>query len=253
MGYYFTFKPYVSVAQRKAKAAKEIARRCKKGLKACPVEIAGKHIASTFWGKAWCDNLEAYSDFENRMPRGRTYVRNGSVVHLQIEPGRVTAVVAGSEIYDVEIKIAVLPKAMWKCVKSQCGGKIGSVVELLQGRLSQHVMDAVVERERGLFPKPGEIEMRCSCPDWAGMCKHVAAVLYGVGARLDAQPELLFCLRKVDHLELIAEAGTAARIGKTTRSKAKTLAPAELGEVFGIEMAESVPVEKPKRAKSRAR
>ena len=207
MGYYdYGFRPYVSVAERRRQAQREIEKKRKKGLVVLPVVIDGRVIAKTFWGKAWCDNLESYSDFENRLPRGRTYVRNGSVVHLEIRPGKISALVSGSELYSVEITISSLPKPHWKRIKTQCAGKIGSLVELLQARLSKSVMEVVTRRGEGLFPKPAEIKMKCSCPDWAGMCKHVAAVMYGVGARLDDQPELLFLLREIDHLELIADA-----------------------------------------------
>ena len=205
-----------------------------------PIVIDGRVIAKTFWGKAWCENLESYSDFENRLPRGRTYVRNGSVVHLEIQPGRISARVSGSELYSVEITISSLPDPHWKCVKSQCAGQIGSLVELLQGRLSRSVMDVVTQRGGGLFPKPAEIKMKCSCPDWAGMCKHVAAVMYGVGARLDDKPELLFLLRKVDHLELIAGAVDSAPVADAGKSRGKkTIAAGDLADVFGIEMAEA--------------
>src|SRR5258708_14947044 len=101
-----------------------------------PVVIEGRAIVSTFWGKAWCTNLESYSDFENRLPRGRTYVRNGSVVHLEIQPGRISALVSGSELCSVEITISSLPDPHWQCVKRQCAGPIRSLVELLQGRIS---------------------------------------------------------------------------------------------------------------------
>ena len=194
------------------KAQREMEKRRKKGLNVQPIVIERPVIAATFWGKAWCENLESYSDFENRLPRGRTYVRNGSVVHLEIQPGKISALVSGSELYSVEITISSLPDPHWKCVKSECAGQIGSLVELLQGRLSKSVMDVVTRRGGGLFPKPAEIKMKCSCPDWAGMCKHVAAVMYGVGARLDDKPELLFLLRKVDHLELIAGAVDSAPV-----------------------------------------
>ena len=222
MGWYYGFKPYVSVAQRRRQAQLEMEKRRKKGLAVSPVAIAGRTIAKTFWGKAWCDNLESYSDFANRLPRGRTYVRNGSVVHLEIQPGKITALVSGSELYKVEITISALPDSHWKCVKGKCAGQIGSLVELLQGRLSKSVMEVVTQRGEGLFPKPAEIEMKCSCPDWAGMCKHVAAVMYGIGARLDEKPELLFLLRKVDHLELIAgavDSRTGRRGGQASRQE----------------------------------
>jgi uncharacterized Zn finger protein len=239
MGWNYEFAPYVSVAQRRREAQRELEKLRKKGLVVLPIEIDGRIIAKTFWGKAWCENLESYSDFENRLPRGRTYVRNGSVVHLEIHAGRISARVSGSELYSVEITIASLPNPHWKCVKSQCAGQIGSLVELLQGRLSKNVMDVVTQRGGGLFPKPAEIKMKCSCPDWAGMCKHVAAVMYGVGARLDDKPELLFLLRKVDHLELIAGAVGAAPVAEAGKSRGKkTIAAGDLADVFGIEMAE---------------
>ncbi len=238
---WFQFRPYVPVAQRKAQAAREVEKRRKKGQTTNPVVIEGRTIAHTFWGKAWCDNLESYSDFENRLPRGRTYVRNGSVVDLQIEPGKIKGLVSGSELYEVSIQIAPLPKDQWRSIKSRCAGQIGSLVELLQGKLAKSVIEIITAHNGGLFPKPSEIKMSCSCLDWAGMCKHVAAVMYGIGARLDHQPEMLFLLRKVDHLELIEEA--VSRAGeKTTAKKSgtgkKTLAQSDVADVFGIELAE---------------
>ena len=231
---WYQFKPYVSVAKRRANALREVKKLAKKGRKISPVDIAGRTITSTFWGKAWCDNLESYSDFSNRLPRGRTYVRNGSVVDLQIEPGQVTSLVSGSSLYHITIKIKPLAARSWKFVRSQCGGQIGSLVELLQGKLSKSVMEIVTQRDGGMFPAPKEIEMSCSCPDWAGMCKHVAATLYGVGNRLDHQPELLFKLRQVDHLELIAQA--ASPIAKPKTAGKKTIAADQLADVFGIEL-----------------
>jgi uncharacterized Zn finger protein len=236
---WWRYKPYVSAAQRRAKAERAAIKLTKGGRTLSPVKIVGRAMATTFWGKAWCDNLEAYSDFANRLPRGRTYARNGSVLDLQIEAGRIKALVSGSDLYKVTIDIAVHPAAAWKGLKSRCAGQIGSLVELLQGRLSKGVMDLVTERNGGLFPKPAEIKINCSCPDWAGLCKHAAAVLYGVGARFDNQPELLFTLRKVDHLELIGEAGSPEAFVKTASKGKKVLAEAELADVFGIEIAGS--------------
>jgi uncharacterized Zn finger protein len=169
------------------------------------------------------------------LPRGRTYVRNGSVVDLKIQPGKITALVSGSSLYQVAITISPLPGTQWSSIKSRCSGEIGSLVELLKGQLSKGVMDVVTAQEGGLFPKPREIKLSCSCPDWADMCKHVAAVMYGVGARLDQQPELLFLLRNVDHLELIEEA--VPRASKKTSTGKKTLEDRELADVFGIEFA----------------
>ena len=234
MGFHYGFKPYVPVARRRAQAAKEVAKRAKNGQSAAPVVIAGRSIATTFWGQAWCTNLEGYSDFENRLPRGRTYVRNGSVVDLKIAAGKGAALVSGSDLYEVRIDVAALPAPQWLALKKQCAGKIGTLVELLQGKLSKAVMETVTDRGHGLFPKPKEISMRCSCPDSAGMCKHVAAAMYGVGHRLDASPETLFLLRGVDHRDLIQQPIPAARIG--AKGRAPKIASDDLGAIFGIEI-----------------
>jgi len=223
----------VPVAQRRAKAAKHGQKLEKNGGALSPVTIAGRAIASTFWGKAWCAHLEAFSDYANRLPRGRTYVRNGSVVDLQIAPGKITAQVMGSRLYREAIVINPLAPQRWAAIKAECAGKIDSLVGLLQGRLSDAVMRVITDRERGLFPAPAEIAMECSCPDSASLCKHLAAVLYGVGARLDAQPELLFVLRGVDHLELI---GAAADAPALAGGGAGAMDAAQMADVFGIEI-----------------
>ena len=233
---YYGFRPYVSVAERRRKAEREMAKLAKKGKAIRPVQIEGRTIARSFWGKAWCDNLESYMDYANRLPRGRTYVRNGSVVHLDIRSGEIEATVSGSELYQVKISITPAAKAKWKRLCHECSGAIGSLVELLRGRFSDHVMGIITRKETGLFPAPAEIELKCSCPDWATMCKHVAAVLYGVGARLDQNPELLFTLRSVNHEELITQAATASDLAGKTASAGPELAESEIGAVFGIEL-----------------
>ncbi len=236
---YYGWGPYVPVAERRARALKKVAKLRKQGFDIKPVQIEGRKIARTFWGEAWCDHIESFSDYENRLPRGRTYVRNGSVYHLDIAKGEVNAMVSGSESYTVNISIKTLPQKKWKEVKNRCAGQIGSILELLQGRLSKNVMSVVTDRTDGLFPLPGEIDLKCSCPDWAVMCKHVAAVLYGVGARLDEKPELLFLLRGVDHEELIgAEVDTAA--AAAPKAGRRRIADDALADVFGIEMTEDI-------------
>ncbi|MGB7294387.1 MAG: SWIM zinc finger family protein [Candidatus Aminicenantales bacterium] len=231
---------YVPVAERRAKAERRLEQLKKKGEKLDPVKINGRTIACTFWGKAWCDHLESHSDFWNRLPRGRSYVRNGSVCDLVIKPGRVDARVVGTSLYNVEIDIKKLPKARWTAIRKSCAGGIASVIELLQGRLSDAVMRIITHRTDGLFPRPSEIELRCSCPDYATMCKHVAATLYGVGARLDDRPELLFVLRGVDHLELVAEAVRGGALAEASASGPAGLEESELAEVFGVDI-ETVP------------
>ena len=234
----YTRKPNVQEQRARAlRAAQRLPKiRGRNGRVPSPVTVEGRAIASSFWGKAWCGNLEAYRDYEYRLPRGRSYVRSGAVLDLDIGRGRIAAVVSGSRPrpYEVEIKIKPLARAHWSRLKRQCAGEIGSLIELLEGRLSDRVMGIVTDREQGLFPKPREIEMNCSCPDWATMCKHVAAVMYGVGARLDAQPELLFTLRNVEHGELIA---AAVDLGVPQRgARRKTIGEEDLSSVFGIEL-----------------
>ncbi|HOW64303.1 MAG TPA: SWIM zinc finger family protein [Candidatus Paceibacterota bacterium] len=242
---YYGWRPYVSVAERRLKAQREMSKLAKKGKVIKPVRIDGRTIARTFWGKAWCDNLESYMDYANRLPRGRTYLRNGSVVHLDIHPGVIEATVSGSELYQVKIQIAAAAKTQWKKLCHECAGAIGSLVELLQGRFSDHVMSILTRKETGLFPSPKEIQLKCSCPDWATMCKHVAAVLYGVGARLDENPEMLFTLRSVNHEELITQAASATDLATATGAAGPELAESEISDVFGIELDTQTPAATP--------
>lgn len=235
------WRPYVPVAQRRAQAALKMQQLRNKGVDVQPVTIAGRKIAHTFWGMAWCDHLEQFSDYANRLPRGRTYVRNGSVCHLAIKKGLIEAKVSGSELYTVKIEIQTLPPARWANLKCSCARQVGSLLELLQGKLSDSVMAVVTDKDKGLFPSPREIKLSCSCPDWAVMCKHVAAVLYGVGARLDKQPELLFVLRGVDHQELVSQDTAAEVVSRGSRAKGRALDEANLGEVFGIDLPQDQP------------
>ena len=237
----FGWKPYVSVAERRRQAERELAKPRKKGHAHAPVTIQGRKLGTTFWGKAWCDNLASYSDFANRLPRGRTYVRNGSVVDLQVNGGEIVAMVMGSELYKVTVKVSPIPKARWSAICKDCSGSIDSLVELLQGRLCAAVMERVCQQKTGLFPAPGEIDLSCSCPDWASMCKHVAAVLYGIGARLDEQPELAFRLRAVDHAELMVSATKGRTLTTKTPVSAKVLDAGDLSALFGLELEDVKP------------
>ena len=251
--YLYGFKPYVSAAARRALAAGELASLRKKGRKLSPIAIEGRKIAHSFWGRSWCTNLERYSDFATRLPRGRSYLRNGSVLDLQVGPGRVTALVCGSALYEVNVTVGSVPADRWKAICTDCSGAIDSVIELLQGRLSEGVMTRLCNDRTGLFPAPKDILFTCSCPDWASMCKHVAAVLYGIGARLDDQPELLFTLRKVDQQDLIAKAGADLSHGGRRPISARVLADDDLAGMFGIEMApEPEPAAKVEPAPKRA-
>src|SRR2546425_12270676 len=237
---YFGWKPYVPVARRKLQAVRRLAKLKKKGRLVAPVTIAGRKIAASFWGISWCNKLERYSDYETRLPRGRSYVRNGFVVDLQIAKGEVTAIVSGSELYDVKVTIAPVASSRWRAICRDCAGSIDSLVELLQGRLSKGVMDRVCREGDGLFPAPREIQLSCSCPDWADMCKHVAAVLYGVGARLDEKPALLFELRGVDQNQLLANTGQELSLKKAIPATTKVLDDGDVAALFGLEMVDAV-------------
>jgi uncharacterized Zn finger protein len=222
---------YVPVSVRRAKSKKEMDKLRKKGQTIEPIEIEGRLIAKKFWGKQWCDHLENFADYDNRLPRGRTYARNGSICHLNIQEGCVEAFVSGSRLYKISVKIRSLAKDKWEAIKKRCSGHIGSILELLQGKLSHHVMEVVANDKEGLFPNTEEIDFHCNCPDWAGMCKHVAAVLYGIGNRLDSRPELLFLLRGVDAGELI---GTQLTVDAETT--ADRINDGELADIFGIDL-----------------
>jgi len=230
------WKPYVPVAKRRASAKRKLDKLKKNGQSVSAVVIERRTIAKSFWGKSWCENLERYSDYANRLPRGRTYVRNGSVIDLQIKRGEVLALVCGSEIYKIKIKIDPVDGKHWTAICRDCAGSVASLVELLQGKLSKSVMERVCRKGDGLFPAPHEIELTCSCPDWADMCKHVAAVMYGIGARLDEKPELLFTLRAVDGNELISKAGGSTRIATAAPATARVMSGDDLAALFGIDV-----------------
>jgi uncharacterized Zn finger protein len=229
------WREYVPVSKRRDKAGKEMDKLRKKGQKVEPVRIEGRTIAKEFWGKKWCDYLETFADYDNRLPRGRTYVRNGSVCHLSIQAGQCQAIVSGSELYKVSVTIKPLPSYKWQAIKQRCTGQVGSLLELLQGKLSKNVMELVADHKEGLFPLSDDISFTCSCPDWADMCKHVAAVLYGIANRLDHKPELLFVLRGVDANELVS-----TQLALEAAGGVEQIAAEDLGSLFGIDIEETV-------------
>ena len=236
----YEYQPYMTVGERRAKAQRAADGFAKRGERLSPVAAQGTKLTRTFWGRAWCDHMESFSDFATRLPKGKTYVRNGAVIDLQVLPGRITAKVMGTELYDVDCRVEKLPTDQWADLKRRCGGQIGSLVELLQGKLSTAVMGIVTNAKTGLFPGPREIRLGCTCPDFAHLCKHVAAALYGVGVRLDDEPELLFRLRGVDSAELIASAASDDAPADPGGTR-KTLAADELADVFGLDLAAPSP------------
>ena len=231
--------PYVPVAKRREKAAKKIQQLKKKGQLIQPIEIQGRTIARTFWGKAWCSHMESFCDYDSRLPRGRTYVRNGSVCHLEINQGQVKAMVSGSSIYHITIAVKPLVLEKWHAIKNTCMGKISSLLDLLSGKLSTGVMDVVCHPESGLFPLLDDFTLDCDCPDWATMCKHVAAVLYGVGSRLDSDPEQLFKLRGVNFEELIDVTQAVLDVTSTQSGRRKRLEDTAFTDLFNFETTKS--------------
>ncbi|TVQ00032.1 MAG: hypothetical protein EA381_08340 [Planctomycetaceae bacterium] len=253
MGHYGRWAPYVPVATRRANAAREASKLAQKGKKLRPIWVQTRAIATSFWGVAWCDNLENYADWANRMPRGRTYARNGSIVDLQITSGEITSLVSGSSLYKIKVSIDKLDPKKWKAIRTDCAQQVSSLLDLMRGKLPDTVLKRLTDPTAGMFPSPKELKVRCSCPDYAVLCKHVAATLYGVGHLLDTEPELFFKMRGVDQTELAADAltapATADAIGLNRQSD---LAGEDLGAIFGIDLATSEEVPSTGTAKSKA-
>ena len=236
---------YESAADRRARIERKVEARRSAGEPFVPTICKVKRglPAQTFWGKAWCQNLEAYSDYESRLPRGRTYLRQGTVYDLDIKRGRVRAFVTGSEIYEVEITIQPLDAPLWDDLKSRLAGEVTNLVDLLSGELGTGVLQTITDSNAGLFPAPSEIHLNCNCMDWADCCKHVAAVMYAIGVRLDTDPDLFFKLRGVEHTELMdAAAFSDLELGPIDRAATEAdrigLEPDDLCELFGIDLAD---------------
>ncbi len=238
---FWSFPRYVSVGEKQHRAKKKLEKLMKENKDIRPVRIEGTAIAKTWWGKAWNKNLEAYADYSNRIGRGRTYVRSGAVLDLQIQEGHVKALVQGSvsEPYSIVIKIKSLKKDIWEEIKGFCAGKLDSLQELLMGKFPADLGEMFTACGEGLFPSPREIDFDCSCPDMASMCKHIAAALYGVGARLDHEPNLFFLLRQIEIGDLISETirdKTEELLTRAQKKSQRILEDQDLSSVFGIEM-----------------
>jgi len=240
MSFWSRFPKYVRKAEKKARAEKKL-NQLKKKHDVRPVIIEGSAIARTWWGKAWNKNLERYADYSNRIGRGRSYVRCGAVLDLQINAGEIKALVHGSRAkpYSINIKIKKLNRNSWQQVTSECAGMLESLEELLAGKFPKGLEEVFMQRDAGLFPSPKEIEFDCSCPDWASMCKHVAAALYGIGARLDEDPSLFFTLRGVDTGDLISRTVSSkaeSLLKKASKKSSRIIEDSDLSAVFGIDL-----------------
>ena len=240
---YGGYHEYVSVAEKKARALKASEKLKKKNKDISPVILNGTKLAETWWGKAWNKNLESYSDYENRIGRGKSYVRQGAVLHLAIKAGQVEALVQGSrkKPYEVNIDIKSLSNEKWEKLLSMCEGKLDSLQELLEGKFPKALQELFLSHDTGLFPSPKEISFQCSCPDFAYMCKHIAAVLFAIGSRLDTDPSLFFVLRGVSLDALIEKAilkKTDKLINKSGSKSRRVIAETDLSNLFGIDINE---------------
>jgi len=240
-------QPSVRKLSREEKAeiaeriAAELARKQSRGEPMIPLSVERKRgaVAGTFWGNAWCERMEACSDYRDRLPLGRSRLRAGAVYDLAITPREVFAYVAGEELYEVLVRIEPLRQDQRDAVERACGGRIGSVLDLLSGNLSETVVQALIDPAHGLIPGPDEIRFQCDCPDHAGLCVHGAAVLYAVGVRLDLEPALLFVLREVDKAALVS--GVVGVMGQTAAGPEAGelgLNLEDLSSLFGIEVEE---------------
>ncbi|MBU0943922.1 MAG: hypothetical protein KJ804_14005 [Proteobacteria bacterium] len=238
---YGSYPKYINVAEKRAKAEKKIKQLRKKNPDLRPIILEGQALARTWWGKAWNKNLKSYADYSNRIGRGSSYVRHGAVLDLQITPGTIKALVQGSRSkpYDVLIHIDKMKEQNWQTIKKECQSRLSSLPDLLAGKLPKDLQEIFMVQGKGLFPTPTEISFDCSCPDWASMCKHIAATLYGVGARLDEDPSLFFTLRQAVLNDLVSEAvqGKMTSILKAEKTKGnKVIADDQLADLFGISM-----------------
>lgn len=241
MAFYNDYPKYVTVAEKRELALKKLEQLKKKNPLIAPIILTGRSLTRTWWGKSWNVNLEGYADYANRISRGRSYVRNCAVLDLQLTEGTITALVQGSESKPYQIKIAIRPlaKENWDALTKDCAGKIDSLQELIAGKFPKALSELFTAKGKGLFPAPREISLQCSCPDGARMCKHVAAALYGVGARLDDDPTLFFKLRGVNVEALISETITKkskSLLEKSNKKSRRVMEGADVAGMFGIEM-----------------
>jgi uncharacterized Zn finger protein len=247
MGYYYYsgFPRYVSVGEKRVKAQKKLKQLKKKNSHITPLILHGTKLAHTWWGKAWNKNLEKYADYSNRIGRGRSYIRNGFVFDFKINPGEITSLVqgTGSRLYKIAIKINPLSKKTWNEIKKKCEGKIESLEELIEGKFPKDLIEIFTTKGKGLFPSPKEIKFSCSCPDWANMCKHIAATLYGVGVKLDDDPKLFFLLRKAEMDDLITETlrdKSKKMLKKAEKKTSRVIDDLDAIKMFGINIDEKI-------------
>jgi uncharacterized Zn finger protein len=183
----------------------------------------------TWWGEAWVTALEQRARLDpNRLPRGRGYARGGTVGELIVAPGEVRAAVQGRRVrpYQVRVRVRMLDAGEWDRVLDAIAAQIGHAAALLDGELLPEVADDVRSAGTDLLPGPGELQPRCSCPDWADPCKHAAAVCYLVAGALDADPFSLLLLRGRRRDEVLAGLRARRRSAEVTMTSPARSQPA---------------------------
>lgn len=153
-------------------------------------------FVKNWWATRWIEAVERVMD-AGRLRRGRSYARAGQVLAVEESAGGVTARVQGSRRtpYKVTIEVKPLSDAQWTAVFSALSERAIFTAELLNGQMPQNIEEAFAAAGVSLFPGRGELTAGCSCPDWASVCKHIAAAQYILAERFDDDPFLLFRLR----------------------------------------------------------
>ena len=237
MGYSYYDYSYTTMDDLKRLAKKSTERLTKKGLILEPVHLVGNKIAKNWWGISWIDNLEKYSDYINRLPRGKKYLKSDCILDLKIKKGRIDAIVQGSSSkpYEVCVHIKVLNKEKIEDIVQLCENKIESIENLINGKFPDTLKEVFIGKN-GLFPSPNEIEFDCSCPDYASLCKHVASVLYAIGAKFDTDPRLFFELRGIDVNQFIKKAvdNSIEKLLVEKKKSERVIAEEDMDRLFGI-------------------
>jgi uncharacterized Zn finger protein len=192
------YPEHVPIEELRQRARAFTQRMLDSGRDLHPVQAEGRSVAKSFWGQAWCNKLERYSD--SALSKGRTYVRRGAVLDLTIAPGTIKAMVSGASLYEVALMVEPVSSEAWARVQRRSIGLIDSREDLHAGKISERVREVLFEE---LLPSRSQIHGLCTCPVGGDFCKHQAAALYGVGVRLDVDAEELFRLRQVDERMLI--------------------------------------------------
>ena len=237
MGYSYYDYSYTTMDDLKRLAKKSTERLTKKGLILEPVHLVGNKIAKNWWGISWIDNLEKYSDYINRLPRGKKYLKSDCILDLKIKKGRIDAIVQGSSSkpYEVCVHIKVLNKEKIEDIVQLCENRIESIENLINGKFPDTLKEVFIGKN-GLFPSPNEIEFDCSCPDYASLCKHVASVLYAIGAKFDTDPRLFFELRGIDVNQFIKKAvdNSIEKLLVEKNKSERVIAEEDMDRLFGI-------------------